>query len=164
MNELQNVGAQFNRALVDAERQRGKRTAEKENSARPATQYFHQQTTGTGFIRATAPITFDITFLEEPCYSYGAAAAAVPNSADFQDPFAFATLRSWVRDARGFYLGCYMSYNVSVNFADGTLGATPKVTMVHHLSFYGMAYKAMNSQMLTEVQNIAARPAGTGIV
>lgn len=150
--------------LAQQHKNQANRDATKENAARPATQYFHQQTTGTGFIRATVPVTFEITFLDEPVFSYGAAVASMPNGADYQDPFAFATLRAWLRNDRGFYVGCYMSYNVSVNFIDGSAGATPKVTMVHHLSFYGMAYKAMTSQLLTDVQNIQARPTGTGLV
>lgn len=132
-----------------------------ENSGRLAFSMHTVETKGVGQMRHN-PINFDVVFVEEPIVTVGSSVGKVAGSVD---PTASAAVRTWVKNANGFYVGFQPIFKVDLYLVHENttlirpIGDTSteeywqarqalemaklakSCTMIHHFCFMGMAYK-----------------------
>jgi hypothetical protein len=111
-----------------------------ENSARPADVFSMTPTMGSGETQVEDAIDFGLVFIQEPVMSYGYRVdeelgdELVPGNF----PRSWGFVSDYVTNARGHYLGAYVSLIVEA------LGAPPpNYAITHYFRFQGIALKAL---------------------
>lgn len=124
------------------ERARKEVAVQGENRARLAVSEHQVQTVGVGNLRHPEIIKFAVVFLEEPQFNSGTGLVKHPSPTAWFDPAGTSTVRSWVQNDRGLYIGVRMAFRVEMDRDTAPEGATPPaVELVHFLTFTGVAYK-----------------------
>lgn len=130
--------------LVGAlEQQRSRVDQVRENSARYAQSFGTFTTTGIGEFEIEDPHLFGCTFADQPIVAFGFSLNGdqlVPT----QFPRCTGGVRSWVQDARGFYIGAYVICLVEV--PDPLLA--PQYVVDHDFTFTAIAMKALPAHLL----------------
>lgn len=102
------------------------------NSARDTDARFVFETSGTGERKVLKPISFGITFVEMPLFTYGLAVAD-HNLVDGAFPYGNAGVWDWHMSSKGYWIGAFMFFIV-----------TGEVQRLHwHLKFQGEAMRAI---------------------
>jgi hypothetical protein len=170
--------ANFYKDLVASQNTSAREQAMRENSAREATVRFWKNSKGEGVTRDPAGIDFGITFLEEPSFTQGAANSKNHADPKFGDAYGGATVRYWIRNKRGHYLGAFMTYWSRVDDESGARlqlveaqmrqdykavnkfyaeRAALQFELVHSLAFTGFGYKAPSPEMVNEIEVLQPR-------
>lgn len=125
------------------EQHRGRVEQVRENSARIAQSFATYTTTGVGEFEIEEPHTFGCTFSEQPIVAYGSSLNGeqlVPG----QFPRIFGSVREWITDTRGFYIGAYVFFVIDV--PDAALA--PEYVVDHDLTFTAVALKDLPAYLL----------------
>ncbi len=128
---------------------RAHRDAIRENTGRTARCMATYTTVGVGETRLDKGIPFDITFIEEPCFTYGY--ALDDDSVDLvagHYPRVGCGVYEWIRDNRGFYTGALLFFTVDTVGPGDTVGHEPNYTIHHHLRWEGTAIKDIPVHLL----------------
>lgn len=121
----------------------------------------HKLTTGgAGELRLTLPLTFQLTFLDEPLFTTGVTLAG-GNLASGAFPLVSAGVWRWWRDGRGYYVGAFLWLSVGfapthvqndLNLTQATAQARALqgLKLQHHLCFEGTAIRDVSYDAIME--------------
>lgn len=135
-------------AFEDLERRRAEVERHRENSARLAHEFHKFNTTGQGSIEFPDACRFDITFIEEPFVTYGAA-TGLDDLADQLNldpgetppiPICTGLVTDWDMDDRGFYVGAWVAARVYFPTPDA-IDPKLQVSIDHHFTFTAIGMK-----------------------
>ncbi len=136
------------------------------NTAAHATSSHHYTWTGMGYHDASEPVMFDATFLHEPTFTFGVTVTnySINSGSESQAPAGTATVRHWIRNRNGLYIGATFSVYVHqmTSWYGGAGGGGYVPTSVFMLSFSGVAYRAITIEAATEMRTVIERLPGFG--
>lgn len=122
---------------------------------------------GAGQVHLVEPLTFQLTFAEQPTFTSGVA-IGTGQLADGSYPIVTTGVANWQVDARGFYTGAWLWFGVTMAPTHVTAGPTDTVSgteqailvsnrtaieqaiamanvqLEHHLCFEGLALRDVN--------------------
>lgn len=127
---------------LDAEQERARGAARRENQPRLAFINKTLSYAGSGAVRLDGAIDFGLAFVHEPAFSSGRSLVKAP-PADYQLPIGDVVITGWITDERELYTGCSVYLSVYAPLVPGMPAPTvaPDIEMVFHLSFMGTALK-----------------------
>jgi hypothetical protein len=133
---------------------------------------FNQRTRGAGYHTIVVP--FDVTFADEPVFSYGSALVSISGPGLL--PVASAIVLRWVRSSRHAYLGAQVTLSVDLSYRPsyttdgkqldvhsvGSDAITAIPVVAHHLTFTGIGHLPTKAETATKLQQATNKPTGMG--
>lgn len=129
-----------NPVATNLERHRGMLEQQRENRTRPASCFMKYSTAGQGELLTPRVCRFDVTFVEEPRVFSGWEMDGDTLVKGYY-PMVSAGVWKWQRDARGYYLGAWLVFNITGH---------DTYTIDHHFHFTGIAIKDLPAHLLEE--------------